>query len=161
MVLKMNLYEIEQEILNVFDVETGEILDEEKLASLQMAQEKKIENIALFIKNLESDAEQIKIEKNALAEREKRAKNKAESLRKYLSNFLAGNKFESPRVAISFRTSTSVEADVEALMKVENGNEYLKYSLPTADKVAIKKALQEGIELDGCRLVTNQNMQIK
>ena len=159
--MKMNLYEIEQEILNVFDVETGEILDEEKLASLQMAQEKKIENIALFIKNLESDAEQIKIEKNALAEREKRAKNKAESLRKYLSNFLAGNKFESPRVAISFRTSTSVEADVEALMKVENGNEYLKYSLPTADKVAIKKALQEGIELDGCRLVTNQNMQIK
>ena len=161
MVLKMNLYEIEQEILNVFDVETGEILDEEKLASLQMAQEKKIENIALFIKNLESDAEQIKIEKNALAEREKKAKNKAESLRRYLGNFLAGQKFESPRVAISFRTSTSVEADVEALMKVENGNEYLKYSLPTADKVAIKKALQEGIELDGCRLVTNQNMQIK
>lgn len=161
MVLKMNLYEIEQEIMNAFDEETGEILDEEKLASLEMEQERKIENIALFIKNLESDAAQIKAEKNALAAREKSAMNKADGLRRYLGNFLAGQKFESPRVAISFRQSTSVEADVEALMKARNGDMYLKYTLPTADKVAIKKALQDGVELDGCRLVVNQNMQIK
>jgi hypothetical protein len=115
----------------------------------------------LFIKNLESDANQIKAEKDALAQREKSAKNKAESLRRYLSDFLAGQKFETPRVAISFRKSTSVEADVETLMKANYCGDYLKYSLPTVDKVAVKKALQNGIELEGCRLVENQNMQIK
>lgn len=157
----MTLYEIAEEIMNVFDPETGEILDEQKLASLEMEHNKKVENIALYIKNLESDAEQIKAEKNALATREKRAKNKAESLRKYLSGYLAGQKFSTPKVAISFRSITSVEADVAELMKSEVGAEYLKYAEPTADKMAIKKALQEGIKLPGCVLVTNQNMQIK
>ena len=147
--------------MNVFDPETGEILDEQKLADLEMEHDRKIENIALYIKNLESDAEQIKAEKNALAAREKSAKNKADSLRKYLSGYLAGQKFSTPRVAISFRSSTSVEADVSALMGSDIGRDYLKYSEPTADKTAIKKALQEGIVLPGCVLVTNQNMQIK
>ena len=157
----MTLYEIAEEIMNVFDPETGEILDEQKLASLEMEHDKKVENIGLYIKNLESDAEQIKAEKNALAAREKSAKNKAESLRKYLSSYLAGQKFSTPKVAISFRTSTSVEADVAELMKSEVGAEYLKYAEPTADKTAIRKALQEGIKLPGCVLITNQNMQIK
>lgn len=161
MVLKMTLYEIAEEILNVFDPETGEILDEEKLAGLEMEHDKKVENIALYIKNLESDAEQIKAEKNALAAREKTAKNKADGLRKYLSGYLAGQKFSTPKVAISFRSSTSVVADVAELMKSDIGAEYLKYTDPTADKVAIKKALQEGVKLPGCVLVTNQNMQIK
>ena len=157
----MKLYEIAEEIINVFDPETGEILDEQKLADLEMEQDRKIENIALYIKNLESDAEQIKAEKNALAAREKSAKNKADSLRKYLSGYLAGQKFSTPKVAISFRSSTSVEADVSALMGSDIGQDYLKYAEPTADKTAIKKALQEGIVLPGCVLVTNQNMQIK
>lgn len=157
----MTLYEIAEEIMNVFDPETGEILDEQKLASLEMEHDKKVENIALYIKNLESDAEQIKAEKNALATREKSAKNKAESLRKYLSSYLAGQKFSTPKVAISFRSSTSVEADVGALLGSDVGRGYLKYTEPTADKMAIKKALQEGIELPGCALVTNQNMQIR
>ena len=157
----MTLYEIAEELLNVFDPETGEILDEQKLANLEMEHDKKVENIALYIKNLESDAEQIKAEKNALATREKSAKNKAESLRKYLSNYLAGQKFSTPKVAISFRSSTSVEADVGVLLDSDEGRNYLKYAEPTADKVAIKKALQEGIKLPGCVLVTNQNMQIK
>lgn len=161
MVYQMKLYEIEEEIMNVFDPETGEILDEDKLAKLEMERDRKIENIALYIKNLESDAEQIKVEKNALAAREKSAKNKAESLRTFLSGYLAGQKFSTPKVAISFRSSTSVEADVGALIGSDIGQDYLKYAEPTADKVAIKKALQEGIVLPGCALVTNQNMQIK
>lgn len=161
MVYQMKLYEIEEAIMDVFDPETGEILDEDKLARLEMERDKKIENIALYIKNLESDAEQIKAEKNALAAREKSAKNKAESLRMFLSGYLAGQKFSTPKVAISFRASTSVEADVGALMGSDIGQDYLKYAEPTADKTAIKKALQAGVELPGCMLVTNQNMQIK
>lgn len=56
------LYEIDEEILNCVDQETGEIIDPEKLAQLQMDFDKKVEGIALWIKNLLSDAEAIKAE---------------------------------------------------------------------------------------------------
>lgn len=157
----MTLYQIAEEIMNAFDAETGEILDEQKLNELAMAHEQKIENIALFIKNLESDAEQIKAERSALELREKRARSKAESLRRYLGDYLAGQKFSTPRVEIGFRKSVTVEADVAELAKSDLGSDFLKYAKPTADKVAIKKALQSGIALPGCQLVMKNNMQIK
>ena len=65
------LYEIDEEILNCVDQETGEIIDPEKLAQLQMDFDKKVEGIALWIKNLLSDAEAIKAEKNKLADRQR------------------------------------------------------------------------------------------
>lgn len=64
-----SLYEINQEILNCVDMETGEIIDMDKLGELQLAFDVKVENIALWIKNLLSDAEAIKAEKLKLAER--------------------------------------------------------------------------------------------
>ena len=43
----MNLYEIEKEIMSCVDMETGEIIDCEKLDALTMERYQKIENIAL------------------------------------------------------------------------------------------------------------------
>ena len=65
----MTLYEIDAEIMeiieNAVDPETGEIIDEvamKSLGDLDIAREKKIENMLLMVKNLESDAEQLKAE---------------------------------------------------------------------------------------------------
>ena len=102
----MNLYEIENEILNCVDMETGEIVDIKKLESLQMERDQKIENIGCWIKNLLSDAEALKSEKENLARRQKVAESKATSLKEYLSRYLDGEKFKSTRVAISFRSGT-------------------------------------------------------
>ena len=63
------LYEIEQAIMDCVDLETGEIIDIEKLDQLQMDKDVKIENTALFIKNLLSDADQIREEEKKLADR--------------------------------------------------------------------------------------------
>ena len=52
----MNLFEIENEIMNCWDQETGEILDSDRLDQLEMERDTKIENIALYIKNLTADA---------------------------------------------------------------------------------------------------------
>lgn len=158
----MNLYEIEQEIMNCVDMESGEVIDIARLDALTMERDTKIENIALWIKNLLSDAEQIKEEKNSLAEREKACKNKADSLKKYLSSYLAGSKFNTPRVAISFRKSESVEVnDINQIMLLDNADDYLKYDEPTADKTAIKQAIKAGVNIPGCQLVENNNIQIK
>ena len=42
-----SLYEINEAILDCVDMETGEIIDEERLNELQMAFDCKVENIAL------------------------------------------------------------------------------------------------------------------
>ena len=58
-VIKMaTLYEINQDILDCIDLETGEVFDLDKLQNLQMEKNEKIENIALLIKNLKSDIHQ-------------------------------------------------------------------------------------------------------
>jgi len=158
----MNLYEIEKEILNCVDRETGEIINIDALNILEMKREEKIENIALWIKNLLSDAEQIKAEKNALAEREKSARNKAESLKKYLSSCMKGEKFSTPRVSISFRKSESVDIlKIEEIMKLDDADKYLKYSDPTPNKATIAQAIKSGVKIPGCVLIERQNIQIK
>ena len=77
----MKLYEIDQALVDLVDNETGEIIDIEVFDSLQMERDEKIESIALYIKDLKAEAEALKAEKLAFAERQKVAENKAESLK--------------------------------------------------------------------------------
>ena len=58
------LYEIESAIYNCVDGETGEVIDEEKLNALMMERSAKLEGVALWIKNLESDAAAIRAERD-------------------------------------------------------------------------------------------------
>ena len=62
-----NLYEIDKGIMECLDAETGEVIDPERLDALFMERNQKIENVACWVKNLLSDAEAIKAEKDALA----------------------------------------------------------------------------------------------
>ena len=151
------LYEIDEEILNCVDMETGEIIDVERLGQLQLAREDKVEGIALWIKNLLSDADAIKSEEEKLAQRRKVNENKAKNLKEYLSKFLGGQKFKTPKVSISYRKSESVE--VTDISKLDD--EYLKFAEPTVDKTKVKKALKAGTTLQGVVLVENQNIQIR
>lgn len=152
----MNLYEINREILSCIDYETGEILDVQRLEMLEIAKEKKIENVALWIKNLESEAAALKKEKGSFAQREKSVKNKIESLKKYLENALQGQKFQTTKCAISFRASTTLEMSEKA----EIPEEFRKYSFDL-DKTKMKEALKNGANYKGFWLQKNQKIQIK
>lgn len=157
----MNLYEIEKEIMSCVDMETGEIIDCEKLDALTMERDQKIENIALWVKNLEADAKAYKEEKDSFAQKQKAAENKAKSLKEYLSRFLAGTSYKSTKVNIGFRKSESVDVfSLESLIEYGNAD-YLKYKEPEADKTAIKAALKSGANIPGCVLVESNNIQIK
>lgn len=157
----MNLFQIDEEIMNCVDMETGEIIDSAKLDELQMDRDIKIENIACWIKNLVADAEALKAQKQAFADRQKSAENKAESLKKYLANYLAGQKFSTPKVAISFRKTTSVNVtDISQIPE-----QYLKYEDPKPDKTAIKAAIKAASEAGetfaGAEIVEGQSISIK
>lgn len=159
----MKLYEIENAILECIDMETGEIIDIERLNDLQMKREEKIENVACWIKDLKAEAEAIKAEKMALAERQKAAENKAESLKNWLAYALDGQKFKTARCAVSFRQTESVEVTPEGLENLMRGgcDELLIYEQPKPNKTAIKAALKDGLNVSGVQLVHNTSTIIK
>ena len=153
----MTLYEIDQGILGCIDPETGEIADFEKFDELSMEREAKLENVALWIKNLKAEAEALKAVKQAFADRQKAAENKAESLKRYLEHALAGEAFKTTKVVVSFRKTTSVEVD----NVYDLPNWYIRPGEPQADKVALKKDLAAGKEIEGAHLVEGLSVSIK
>jgi hypothetical protein len=156
-----NLYMIDQQILSCCDPETGEIIDPEMLDALLMERDAKVESVACWIKNLESDVLAYKAEKDAFAEREAQAKRKVESLKKWLANALNGQKFTTTRCAVSFRKSESVELE-EGLDIDRIPAEFLSVKTTySPNKTAIKEAIKEGREINGCKLVEKFNAQIK
>ena len=111
------LYEIESAIMDCVDAETGEIINEEQLTALLMERNAKLEGVALWIKNLDSDVAAIRAEREALEKRQKVAENKAASLRRWLAEALNGQKFSTARVAVSYRKSVSTEVDSDVAPK--------------------------------------------
>lgn len=153
----MKLYEIDQAIVDLVDNETGEIIDIEMFDSLQMERDEKIESIALYIKDLKAEAEALKAEKLAFAERQKVAENKAESLKNYLAYALKGQAFKSTKAVVSFRKTQQV--DIPDIYKLDEN--FLKYAEPTADKTAIKEAIKAGQIVKGATLIENTSVIIK
>jgi hypothetical protein len=156
----MNLYEINKAIEDFdFDIddETGEILNINDLDQLNLAKDTKIENIALWIKNLKADAEAYKNEKESFYKKEKAAKNKAESLKNYLTYALQGEKFKTDRVTISYRHSDSININDWTLLD----SDLLRPQPPVPDKTAIRKAIQDGRIVDGAEIVEKKSIQIK
>ena len=162
----MKLFEIDNAIANFeFDIDefTGEILNTEELDALQMARDAKIENIALYIKEMDAEAKALKEEIGNLTERMKAKENKRDGLKRYLQNALAGQKFESAKCKISYRTSKQV-------VLAEEFDEWAKENAPDLlvttttvkpDKTAIKDAINNGRKVEGATLVQNSNIQIK
>ena len=163
-----SLYELDQAVLTVldngliFDEETGEILwDEDNFNQLEVERNDKLEAVALYVKSLDADAAAIKAEEKKLADRRSIKERKAERLRSYLTfsmQTFGDTKIETPRVALSFRKSESVEiTDASYLPRV-----FCKIEEKiTPDKKAIKQALKAGETINGAELVTRQNLQIK
>ena len=163
----MNLYEINdayEKALSNFTVddETGEVIfDDEEIKRLEGAFEEKVDNIACYIKSLNALSDSIKAEKQALDERLKSNDKKAESLKKFLVMSLEMRdmkKFESARNKLSFRKSTSVVINEDAVLPTK----YVKTVVTEkVDKKAIGDALKNGEVVEGCYLKESNNLQIK
>lgn len=159
----MTIFEIDKAIMECVDLETGEIIDTEQLDKLQMERETKLENVACWIKELKAEAEAIKAEKQRLADRQKVAENKVESLKKYLAYALDGKKFSTAKCSVSFRNTESVEVTAEGLENLmrDGKDELLTYKQPEPNKTAIKQALKDGLSVQGIQLVQNVSTIIK
>ena len=115
----MNLYEINSQILDCIDQETGEVMDIDRLEELNMAKAEKVDNIACWVKNLEADVVAFEAQEKAFADRKAAAKRKIDSLKHYLTDALGGQNFSSDRCAVSFRRSKAVCVLDEAAVPAE------------------------------------------
>ena len=155
----MTIYEIEQEIMDCIDEETGEIIDIDRLNELEMARDTKISNVACWIKDLKAEAEAIKAEKQALEKRQKAAENKAERLKQWLQTVLEGEKFKDARCSISYRKTEKVVFD-EGFCFSSLPTQFRRITVEPK-KTEIKDYLKTGAEMEGVQLVTTNSMQIK
>ena len=107
---------------------------------------------------MNAEAKAIKDEEDNLAVRRKIAENKASSLKAYLSGAIQGERYSNSNTVISWRKSESVFVGTD----IELPEAYITIKVTEApDKKKLKEALKAGIEIEGCRIDTNLNIQIK
>lgn len=158
----MSIYDIDDSIMSLVDMETGEIEDEKRFDELQMERSKKIESTACFYKNLVAEAKAMKEEEAALAQRRKAVENKAERIKSLLTYALKGERFESPKVRCSYRKAKSVQVDDSFVSWAEeHADDLLTFKEPVPNRTAIKAALEDGREIEHAEIVTNERLQVK
>ena len=161
----MRLFEIPEQIEialhNAIDPDTGEINNADALDllnDLEMQFEEKALNVACYIKNQKAEVDALKAEAKAMTLRAKHAENKANALKMYLQKYVpVGTKFENTKVKISWSKSESTEVTID---DKDLPTEYQRWTC-AADKTKIKTDLKNGVEIIGCSLQKNDNIQVK
>lgn len=178
-----NLFEIEQSMLNLLeygvDDTTGEVIETEEefyalYDQIQLDLQTKLDNTNCLGKMIDGEIEVIDKEIKRLQSEKKARENKKKWLSNRVDYFIRkqftdenGNldteglnkyKLDLPHSKISYRKSESVEvSDINAIPK-----QYIKEKIEiSADKTELKKAIKNGAEINGARIVTNYNLQVK
>ena len=160
------LYDIDQDILDCVDPETGEILDTEKLDALQMERDRKLEGVALWIKDMKAEAAAVKEEADKLTARRKALENRMDGLKAWLLMALDGEKLKTPRCNVyqthNQRVAVADEAKlISFLQTLEEPEKFLRFKDPELKKDEIKKALKDGTIIPGAELEETESVVIK
>lgn len=137
------------------DLETGEVFDKEYLDSLPMKQEEKTKNVGLFVKDTMADIEKVNTEIARLTKMKKRLENRVNSLKSYILQY--GCPVKDVAVEIKFNKGRE---SVEIEKGVDLPEEYRKVSW-TPNKTEIGKALKDGVEIPGCKLIRKPTVTVK
>lgn len=165
--MKVSLYNIQNEYLQIVDtlIENGGEITAEIENEIQITKEQlqtKGVCYGFIVKQLESENEMIDNEIDRLTKLKKSRTNSIARLKINLSTAMQifeVEKLETPLIKICFQNSKSVEvSDINLL-----DTKFKKTSVPvvSADKVAIKKAIENNEVVMGAVLINNKNIQIK
>lgn len=151
------LYNYDVRIAQCFDEETGEIYDSELLEKLFEEKEKALEGIALYHKDLLAQAKAVKEIADEYKKRADNLKERAEKAKQTLNKALAGEKLKTENVNCYYHRSKSTSVVPGTLLP----DEYMKFEEPKYNLEKIKKAIESGIELEGCSINDNTNLVIR
>lgn len=126
--------------------------------------EVKAVNVGMFIRNLEANAEQIKLAEKAMADRRKVIEKKAESVKQYLFDNMKRveiTKIDSPYFTLTIKKNPPK-------LVIDNPDEIPQEFIvtpppppPAPDSAAIKDALKKGIDVAGAHLEQGERLEIK
>jgi len=126
--------------------------------------EVKATNVAMFVRNLEASAEQIKEAEEAMASRRKAIEKRAQNVREYLKAQMVRTgitKIECPHFKLAIRDNPpAVVIDAESQIPAF----YMRTPeppAPTPDKKAILAAIKNGEEVSGAHLERSTRLEIK
>lgn len=152
-------YQRDLEMIQNSDIEEDQAL--ELLESMQGAIQEKAKNVAMVIRNMETTSEAIQNAITDMTARRKSIDRKIEWMKNYLLENMERtgiSKIESPYFVIALRDnpeSLIVESDAEI------PPEYFKPQDPVLDKAGLKKDMQLGVIVPGCRLERKKSVRIK
>ncbi len=153
----MSLFDFDEAIeKNCFD-DDGHVIDAELKAIFEEERDDAVERTGMVYKKEDAILNDIKEEIAKLQKRAKVHQNRRDGVKSYLDRYLAGRKFETAKLAISYRKSEAVEVAEGASVP----DEFLVEQAPKIDKIGLKKALKGGAVIEGVSLVERQNIQIK
>jgi hypothetical protein len=164
--MKIALYQIEQEYMMLADeiiANEGELSPEleNRLMINQDQLEAKGKGYGYIIKDIEAEIDAIDMEIKRLSAMKKSRSNAVDKLKTSLSDAMQLfdiTELKTPTLKINFRKSESVEIENIALLD----KDYIKVvTTESADKIAIKEAIKNGVQVTGAILKQNLNLQIK
>ena len=164
--MNKSLFQIESDYLELSNqlIEADGELTPELEQALQITQdelESKGISYGYIIRKFETETDIIDAEIKRLQALKKAREKSSERLKERIKSAMELfdiQKIESPLLKLSFRKSESVE--VEDINNLPAMYKTIKVT-ETADKRLIKSALETGKEIEGCRIVINNNLQIK
>ena len=180
--MSKSLFDIQDVMMNLLEYgvdEDGVIIEDEQefidlYNSIQIDLNTKLDNTNCLMKVIDGELSVIDKEIKRLTAEKSAREHKKEWLKNRVDYFVKrqfiddnGNvneeelhkyKLELPHSKISYRKSDSVEVtDFDKLPE-----QYIKTKIEKSpDKVAIKNAIKEGKNIDGAKITTNYNIQIK
>lgn len=139
------------------------------LDGIEEAFEDKAVNVAIIVKSMRAEAEQLKAEKLRLAARQAQKERAAERLEQYLLNSMQAigrEKIDKPQAVIRVKKnpeSTVIDNEKSFIEWAEaNGyNDLLKYKDPDIKKKEVKDLLKRNVELPFVHLERKTKIDIK
>ena len=160
----MKLYQISDAIRQALDhieldEETGEILSADALHAVEAEAAEKIEATALYLRELDAEAKAAKEEADRMLDRVKSMQKRSDYLKAMLLDALhATGKVKTGRVTVSIRTTQAVQINQE--QAIPEAFTTVKTTV-SPNKVAIKQALLDGVEVPGCHLEARESVSIR
>jgi hypothetical protein len=150
------------ERIDAGDMDTDSVMD--VLQGIGGLLEEKATELAKVVQNYEANAEAIRVAMQEMSLRRVRILAKALRLQEYIQSQLQlaqVTRIESPWFEIRVKQNpTSVVIEEGATLPAD----YLRQPAtppPAPDKVAIKRAIESGLEVPGCKLVRTTRLEIK
>lgn len=151
------LLELIRDYAEAHDGEVSEELDN-RLNALLDAKETSIELLAIEYKSLMTKVSMYKAQEKALAIARKEVESLAQAKVIAIGLGLKGEKYNSKTSAVTYRKSTSLFVEDESAVP----SEYIKTkTVDSIDKKAVTKAIKDGGDIAGCRLMENINVVVK